>query len=372
MKILVISKRQYTGKDLIDDSYGRLYELPVGLSRLNNDVRAICWSYRKRPEKVYNIEHEDGRIQWQSLNIGVLIPIGIARYLLALDRVMEDFKPDIVWASSDCIHATLGRYIELLYETPCVIDLYDNYESFTLSKMPGIRMLCRSSVASVSGISCVSDNLNQHVRSDYKPRGQLLTLRNGIPDGLFRPLPRIHCRICLGLPADAMLIGTAGALSLDRDTNSLLDAFQLLREQYSNIYLVLAGPMHPKLAVPPDENIVYLGNLKYHEVPYFLNALNVAVICNKDSEFGKYCFPQKLYEIIACRIPVVCARTGDAAKILEAFPQSLYRPGDATSLADSIAYNMDHTASPDIQQLSWNDLSTRLEGFLEEVKRGHC
>lgn len=31
MRILVLSKRRYTGKDLLDDRYGRLYEIPAGL-----------------------------------------------------------------------------------------------------------------------------------------------------------------------------------------------------------------------------------------------------------------------------------------------------------------------------------------------------
>jgi len=32
MRIVVLSKRQYTNKDVIDDRYGRLWEIPMALA----------------------------------------------------------------------------------------------------------------------------------------------------------------------------------------------------------------------------------------------------------------------------------------------------------------------------------------------------
>jgi teichuronic acid biosynthesis glycosyltransferase TuaC len=38
MKILVLTKRQYMGKDLLDDRFGRFRELPLELARLGHEV----------------------------------------------------------------------------------------------------------------------------------------------------------------------------------------------------------------------------------------------------------------------------------------------------------------------------------------------
>ena len=39
MKILVLSKRQYMGKDLLEDRFGRFWELPLELAQLGHDVQ---------------------------------------------------------------------------------------------------------------------------------------------------------------------------------------------------------------------------------------------------------------------------------------------------------------------------------------------
>src|SRR4030095_17117421 len=50
MKILVLTKRQYMGKDLLDDRFGRFRELPLELARLDHQVHGLCLSYRARNE----------------------------------------------------------------------------------------------------------------------------------------------------------------------------------------------------------------------------------------------------------------------------------------------------------------------------------
>ena len=53
MKILVLSKRQYMAKDLLDDHFGRFWELPLELARLGHEVRGLTLSYRRRHQGVF-------------------------------------------------------------------------------------------------------------------------------------------------------------------------------------------------------------------------------------------------------------------------------------------------------------------------------
>ena len=41
MRILVLTKRQYMGKDLLDDRFGRFWELPLELARLRHEATGI-------------------------------------------------------------------------------------------------------------------------------------------------------------------------------------------------------------------------------------------------------------------------------------------------------------------------------------------
>ena len=46
MNIYLLCKRYYTNKDLLNDQFGRLYHLPVELSRLGADVSVVAIDYR--------------------------------------------------------------------------------------------------------------------------------------------------------------------------------------------------------------------------------------------------------------------------------------------------------------------------------------
>ena len=105
-------------------------------------------------------------------------------------------------------------------------------------------------------------------------------------------------------------MGTAGALHENRGIHHLFEAFALLKEEYANLHLALAGPRRKSMRIPSDPLIHDLGELPLDEVPAFLNALDVAVVCNLDNDFGRYCFPQKAREIMACDVPIIAARVG--------------------------------------------------------------
>lgn len=114
MRVLVLSKRQYTGKDLLDDRYGRLFELPAGLAALGHEVVAQVLSYRRRGSS----RRIDAGVDWRSTD---LWPSPNA-YWGELSRTVESFRPDVIWASSDAIHAVMGARLRHKFGIPLVID----------------------------------------------------------------------------------------------------------------------------------------------------------------------------------------------------------------------------------------------------------
>jgi glycosyltransferase involved in cell wall biosynthesis len=369
VRILVLSKRQYTGKDLLDDAYGRCYELPLELAALGHEVQGICASYRQRTEGVFNCRREGAEVRWHALNVHPFAPWSLYRWTRALEERVRAFKPDVVWACSDSFHAILGVRLQRRSGVPCVVDLYDNFESYLGAAIPGVRSAFRLHLGRAVAITCVTAALERYVRETCEVRGEIQVLENGISPE-FRPVERAACRQRFGLPSAASVIGTAGSISSDRGIETLFEAFLRLAEKRGDLRLLLAGRVGGGTRIPAHERIVYLGQLPLADVPHVIGAMDVAVICNKRSAFGDYCFPQKLYEVIACGVPPLVANTAGVAALLERSPANRYEPASLDSLVAGLERLLSAPALPAIAPVSWKQHGARLAAFLARVAGG--
>jgi glycosyltransferase involved in cell wall biosynthesis len=102
--------------------------------------------------------------------------------------------------------------------------------------------------------------------------------------------------------------------------------------------------------------------LPHAQTAVLFGALDVGVVYLRDTPYGRYSFPQKAYEMAASGIPLAVSRVGAMATLFRDWPQSLYEPDDAASLADCLAEQL---ARPQIAKLEipdWADLAGRMEG----------
>ena len=307
---------------------------------------------------------------WESLNAGPVFPYKLWRYFQHLQRAIAEFKPDIVWASSDALHAIAAWRCCNLHRIPFVVDLYDNYESFGLTKLPGLTQLFRMACRHAQGLSLISHTLDSFVAANYSlPQGlPRLVLGNAVNVDQFRPISKAVARARLGLPEDALLIGTAGAIQANRGIETLISAYTKIADSTPKLRLVLAGPKDSTLDRFPKQGISYLGILPTEDVPLFWNALDVAIVSNKDSEFGRYCYPQKLQEIVACGAPLVASRVGEVAELLRDYPDCLAEPDSPAALAERIATQIREKIRVNRSQVrTWEQRAAELSEFFETV-----
>ena len=363
MRILVLSKRQYMNRDLIDDRYGRFRELPLALASAGHEVSGICLSYRPRDEGRRDDVEDNAQVVWHALNVKRLLPWGSTSYWRTIDVIGRDFRPDLVWACSDALHAILGVRIAKRLGASLVIDLYDNFESFPATRFPEVTAAFRRALRCADGITCVSVPLARYVRETSYCKGPIEVIENAVPKGLFRPMDQVNCRRELGLPTDGLLIGTAGAISKSRGIETLFRAFEILAQERSDIHLVLAGPCDKGLTLPRNSRVHYLGMLPPKMVPVFLSTLNITVICNRESAFGKYCFPQKFYEGVACGVPVVAAGTGAMRELLKDTPEHLFEPENVDNLVAVLRRQIDSPVALPLEVPTWTTLGNRLADF---------
>lgn len=369
MRILVLTKRQYTGKDLLDDRYGRIRELPLALSSRGHQVQGMCLSYRQRHEG--EILDSDKRYTtkttWRSLNAGPLLLPGLLSYVHYAFKAVREFKPHIILACSDSLYGIIGVWIGRQTNTPCIFDLYDNFETFGTTRYSGLLPLYRWAVCNADGVICVSELLRKKIVNEYRRTLPTIVLENGVRTDIFYPRDLRSSREQLGLPRDGVFIGTAGALHKNRGINALLRGYEQLASADKRIHLAIAGNRDGSTKIPQGPRIHDLGILPLTQVPLLINSLDIAVICNLDSEFGKYCFPQKAYEILACHKPLIAANVGAMKALLKNYPDNLFAPGNSEDMVRIIKLQLQNTRTLDIPISTWDNLAEKLDIFMQSI-----
>lgn len=369
MRILFLTKRRYMGHDVIVDRYARMYQLPYQLARLGHAVQGCCLSYSRTKQGRWSHEAAPGSLEWRSWNLQRTVLPSLLWFRHQVLAAAYAFQPDIIIGASDIPHCMLARHLAGILRIPYALDFYDNFESYGQARIPGAVAGLRWAARGAALISCVSRPLADYVQTRYRVRGHVHVLESTVDKALFHPADRQACRARLGLPPHARLIGTAGALSVDKGICTLYQAFEQLASQDPQLHLVLAGPVDPGTPPPSGSRVHLLGQLPHAAVAELFAALDVAVICIRDTPFGRYCFPQKAYEMLACGVPVVAADIGAMSTLLKPFPATLYRPDDAASLATQLARQLQAPSPAKVPIKDWAKLAGELEqGLLQAIQ----
>jgi glycosyltransferase involved in cell wall biosynthesis len=269
----------------------------------------------------------------------------------------------MIWACSDAYHAIFGYRLSRQCQARCVIDLYDNFEAFGATRLPTVLALFKRAVKGADGVTCFSQRLADRIVQNYSRVKPTAVIESGVNTESFFLQDRRLCRQLLGLPEDATLIGMAGALHRSRDVQSLFRAFEILAAEDHRLNLVLAGARERSLRIPRGPCVHDLKTLPHERVPTFINSLNLSVIGYADSAQGRYSFPQKAYEILACRAPLIAAAVGTMQDLLKDHPACLFEPGCPESLAVAARRQLQNPVVLDIPVPTWEALARRLERF---------
>jgi len=122
----------------------------------------------------------------------------------------------------------------------------------------------------------------------------------------------------------------------------LFEGFDLLRQTRPDAELVLSGRQSKNTPVPAHTRM--LGYVDDQLMPFVLNSMNVLVVVNRNSRFGDYSYPVKLYEAMQCGIPVLASRTPATEWILAQNRECLVNAGDPHDLCRQLAASLEREA----------------------------
>lgn len=370
MRIAFLCKRRYMGKDVIADRYARLYEIPHQLARLGHEVRGWCLDYHLQSEGMWAHEAAPGSLIWESRSLGRLRLSALAGYPWRLLRELQTFRPDVLIGASDIPHVVLTRWLARRLGVPYMADLYDNFEGFGQARIPGFVPALRKAVREADLVTTTSEPLQRMVVEHYKARGKVIAMPSTVDRAIFQPLNCNEARRQLGLPLDARLIGTAGGLYREKGIEPLYLAWEKIAAARADVQLVLAGPVDEGLPIPQGPRVHYLGHLAHAQIATLFSALDVGVISVLDTPFGRYCFPQKAYEMLACGLNIVATDVGAMSDLLAHVPTLLFPPNDAEALATAVIRQLDDPCAVDVPIRDWQALIGDIAPLLEACAKG--
>jgi glycosyltransferase involved in cell wall biosynthesis len=371
MKILLLSKRAYTNKDLLTERYGRIYEFSRALVRDGHQVYGVALDYRRGNPVPYPEARDAFDPDWQSCPIFPHPLPGLYRYLRAVRRLARRINPDVIVSVSDVYHVVLGDWLSRMTGCAHVADLYDNYECFGAARVPGIQYLYRKALSRASGVVVVSNSLKEHVQATASPRREPEVILNAVDRMQFTQGSKIASRRRLGLPEEGALVGLGGTISRFRGAHLLLEAHARLLAEGHNIHLALAGAVTDGMEIPPGSRIHYLGELDYRKMPDFYSALDAGIIINSVSSFAQHCFPQKFFEMRACGVPAIVASIGEVKRFMVQCPGGLYEPGNADSLARAIKRQLEERCVVPVEVPDWDTVGKQFSVVLQESCRAY-
>jgi L-malate glycosyltransferase len=140
----------------------------------------------------------------------------------------------------------------------------------------------------------------------------------GVDINKFRPMSKVEVRKKHGFPEDEKIVMYVGRLAVEKNLLFLVRAFALLKNQMQEVRLVLIGDGTERANIECEakrlgieRHIFLYGKVAYKEMPEIINCADVIALCSHHE--GS---PHIFREAVACKIPIVSTRIGDAEKII--------------------------------------------------------
>ena len=339
-------------KDLFTRPYGRFYYLANYLAECGHNVQLVLMSYRKN-------ENQSRKEKYLNIKSISLLPNPVHALFTAYHEAKES-NADWIFGFSDTYYGIMAAYFARLLKKKSLVDAYDNYEAYISFAKP-LHWIWRSAIRKADLVTCAGPGLGDLFRQAGRTGRIEIVPMTADPTG-FSPMSKQESRRSLELPVEKKLVGYHGSIHHSRDINVLFDAVRELKENGSDITLVLSGRYSRNVNLPDD--VLYLGYLADEKMPCFINSMDVIAVPNRRSVFGEHSYPIKIYEAMACKVPVVATKTRATEWILKHHPELLVPANTPKSFAEAIikVIDMDKVEYEPIP--TWNNLAEQLNSYI--------
>jgi glycosyltransferase involved in cell wall biosynthesis len=223
----------------------------------------------------------------------------------------------------------------------------------------------------------VNDTIRQRFIDRGAPADKITVVRNVPPEDILRP-PKKHRQ---NSTLDFLLM-THGTLQARYGQDILIRALGQIRESIPNIkvQIVGGGETEPELRRLAEylryEDIVeFTATVPRKELPEYLIQADVGVVPLSRSPFSDLCQPNKLFDYVALKVPVIAARVPAIEETFDDQCICYYEPGNQEDLSRAVIelhqnaekrQSMAERSYKNYQVLRWNIAK---QVYLREIER---
>jgi glycosyltransferase involved in cell wall biosynthesis len=199
----------------------------------------------------------------------------------------------------------------------------------------------RWTLSQADAVLAVSEPLREHALSLGVEASRVHVLPNGVDTALFHPGSPERPPPARRSVDDELVLGFVGGLRPWHGTDALPPLLAGLLPRYPDLRLVILGDgaLRAELEHDLDErglthNVQFTGWLPHHDVPDVIRQFDAAVVpYGQPNGHPFYFSPLKLFECMACGVPVVAAGVGQIAEVVaDGETGLLYPPGELDAL----------------------------------------
>lgn len=257
---------------------------------------------------------------------------------------------DLVWGTTPPIFQSASAWlISRLKRVPFLLEVRDLWPEFAIA----VGVLNNSTLIKLSywlekflyrhadKIIVNSPGFIELVRE--KGGKNISLIPNGVDLSFFNANSIPELREELGW-TDKFIILYAGAHGMSNDLGVVLTTAQLLKNEKGIHFILLGdGKEKPVLVIEADKlrlsNLTFLDPVPKNKVAEFLSASDACIAILKPIEMYKTTFPNKVFDYMAARKPILLAIDGVIREVVEKAGCGIFcDPGDPIALAEGIKF----------------------------------
>ena len=236
----------------------------------------------------------------------------------------------------------LGRWLDL----PVTITMRGT--EVPHSKIPALRPRLARALNSAAHVFSVSDSLRRLAVELGAPAEKTEVVGNGVDTELFHPVDRTAARKRYGIPENALVIVSVGALVERKGMHRVIDCLPALIKLHPNLHYLIVGGASPEgdnrteltdqaERLGLTEHVHFLGALPPDELKWPLSASDVFVLATRNEGWANV-----FLEAMACGLPVVTTDVGGNAEVVCSDALGTIVPyGDAAALKQALDAALD-------------------------------
>lgn len=232
-------------------------------------------------------------------------------------------------------------------------------------------------------IIAVTFGIKEYIKTEYNIQtDKILVINNGVNCDLFKPMEKSSIKKELKLEDKTKYICFVGSLISWQGVEYLINAAPLiLKENPNTKFIIIGSGMLEKELIGltkrenVSDNFIFTGAIPYKKVPQYINASDICVVYKKPLKSGYS--PLKLYEYMACGVPVVASRLSGFEILEESKSGILVEPENPKKLAKAIIKLLkdkklrekmgDYGRNYVVKHHSWKAISKKIERVIESA-----